>query len=219
MDIIKILSNRYTTKLFDSTKKISEEDMQKVKQVLKLSASSLNLQPWKFLIVESAQAKQKLLKATSGMFAQNQTKINNSSAVVIFTTKQTIDDEYITRICEKEATDGRYKDETAKQNYFNARVNYRNMHSENFNDISVWNAKQAYLNLGNFLVSTACLGIDSCTMEGLDMSVINEKFSLNETDYRACFAVAIGYRSADDFNDITLCPKSRLEVDDIIESF
>ncbi len=217
MDIIKILQNRYTTKIFDQNKKISAEDMEKVKEILRLSASSLNLQPWKFIIAQSDEAKQKLIKATGGMFAQNQGKILNSSAVVIFSSKIDLDDKYLTYICEKEEKDGRFNDETAKQNYFNARCNYRNMHEEKFDDIKHWAAKQAYLNLGNFLVSTASLGIDSCTMEGLDMAIIDEEFGLTQKGYATNFAVAIGYRAEDDFNDISRCPKSRLEVDEIIE--
>ncbi|MFI3142252.1 MAG: oxygen-insensitive NAD(P)H nitroreductase [Clostridia bacterium] len=217
MNIIKILQNRYTTKLFDPQKKITDEDMQKVKEILNLSASSLNLQPWKFVIAQSEGAKQKLMKATDGMFAQNQTKILNSSAVVIFSSKLSLDDEYLAYICDCEEKSGRFKDEAAKQNYYNARCNYRNMHSDKFDDIKRWTAKQAYLNLGNFLVSTASLGIDSCTMEGLDMEIINEEFDLTQKGYTACFAVAIGYRSEDDFNDISRCPKSRLEIDEIIE--
>lgn len=217
MDIINLLKSRYTTKVFDKDKKISSQDMDKLMQILNLSASSLNLQPWHFIIAQSDEAKAKLVKAATGMFAQNEPKILNSSAVIIFSCKLEIDNDYLIHVGEKEEQDHRYKDNAAKDNYFGARVKYRDMHRNNFADVKQWCAKQAYLNLGNFLVGAASLGIDSCTMEGLDMAVVDEEFGLISSGYGACFAVAVGYRSADDFNDVSKCPKSRLDVSEIIK--
>lgn len=51
--IIEDLHFRYTTKKYDATKRISAEDIEIIKQALRLSASSINSQPWKFAVIEA----------------------------------------------------------------------------------------------------------------------------------------------------------------------
>ena len=58
--IISDLNQRYTVKKYDSSKRISSEDLTTILEALRLSASSINSQPWKFVVVESDSAKQRL---------------------------------------------------------------------------------------------------------------------------------------------------------------
>ena len=58
--IIKDLHNRYTAKKYDSAKRISADDLEVIKEAIRLSASSINSQPWKFILVESEEGKQRL---------------------------------------------------------------------------------------------------------------------------------------------------------------
>lgn len=62
MDVIKVLSERYSSKDFDPNKKISEEDFAKVKEILRMSPSSTNLQPWHFVIASTEEGKNEWLK-------------------------------------------------------------------------------------------------------------------------------------------------------------
>ena len=55
--IITDLNSRYTAKKYDETKRVSQEDMAIIKEALRLSASSINSQPWKFIVIESDEAK------------------------------------------------------------------------------------------------------------------------------------------------------------------
>ena len=57
--IISDLQNRYTVKQYDASKKISKDDMKVIEEALRLSVSSINSQPWKFIIIESDEAKQR----------------------------------------------------------------------------------------------------------------------------------------------------------------
>ena len=43
MNFSKILNNRYTVKEFDATKKVSNDDFEQIKSLLRLSPSSINL--------------------------------------------------------------------------------------------------------------------------------------------------------------------------------
>lgn len=45
MNFLELAKNRYTTKHY-STKRISDEDIAQLKEILRLAPSSINSQPW-----------------------------------------------------------------------------------------------------------------------------------------------------------------------------
>ena len=47
--IIEDLNKRYTVKKYDANKRISADDLATILEALRLSASSINSQPWKFV--------------------------------------------------------------------------------------------------------------------------------------------------------------------------
>ena len=55
MDITEILNNRYSTKEFDPDKKISDKEFQQIKALLQMSPSSINIQPWHFIIADTKE--------------------------------------------------------------------------------------------------------------------------------------------------------------------
>ena len=57
---------RYATKKFDTTKKISTEDLNLLKEAIRLSSSSYGLQPYKVIIVENPELRAKLQPAAWG---------------------------------------------------------------------------------------------------------------------------------------------------------
>ena len=74
--------------------------------------------------------------------------------------------------------------------------------------------KQVYLALGTLLLGAAALEIDATPIEGFDARVLNEALGLREQGMTSIVLVALGYRSADDFN--AKLPKSRLPVETVI---
>ena len=61
------------------------------------------------------------------------------------------------------------------------------------------------------------MGIDSTPMEG----ILGAEYDnlLNDPDYTALFAVAIGYRDPEDSNQLYLRPKSRLPLEEVVKEF
>lgn len=57
MDLTNVLKKRYSTKKFDPTKKISSDNLEKIKDLLQLSPSSTNLQPWHFILATTEHGK------------------------------------------------------------------------------------------------------------------------------------------------------------------
>lgn len=210
MNVIKALNWRYSTKDFDPNKKISEEDFNKVKEILRMSPSSTNLQPWHFVIVNTDEGKKRMAKGTEGFFHFNTPKVLNASHVVLFCSRITANEDYMQHLLDVEDKDGRYPNEEIKSGMHGGRNLFADIHKYDLKDLQHWMEKQVYLNIGNFLLGVATLGIDACPMEGLDMKALDEEFGLREKGFTAITAVSIGYRTENDFNTTDKTPKSRL---------
>ena len=52
MNFLELAKNRYTTKSYRN-EKISEDKIQKLKEILRLAPSSINCQPWKFYFIDN----------------------------------------------------------------------------------------------------------------------------------------------------------------------
>lgn len=217
MDILNILEKRYSTKEFDSSKKLSEEQVHQIEELLRLSPSSTNIQPWHFIVASSDEGKGRVAKSAEGFFAFNKDKVLDASVVVVFASKVDLTQEYLQHVLEKEDADGRFPQPEFKEQNHGGRSIFAKMHKYDYKDFQQWADKQVYLNLGNFLLGVAALGLDAIAMEGLDMKLLDEEFKLREKGYTASFAVSVGYRSENDFN--ANLPKSRLTKDEVIERF
>ncbi|MEM9339166.1 MAG: oxygen-insensitive NAD(P)H nitroreductase [Bacteroidota bacterium] len=216
MNIQDVVKNRYTVKAFDANKTVSEEDMEKVKTLLQYSPSSTNLQPWHFIIAGSEEGKKRVAKATEGFFHFNSEKVLKASHVVVFCSRTAADPEYMNHLLEKEDQDGRYPNEDVKNSMHGGRNLFADIHRYDVKDFQHWMEKQVYLNIGNFLLGVAALGVDAVPMEGIDFKKLDEEFGLREKGFTSITVVAIGYRSEDDFNSPEKTPKSRLSQEEIL---
>ncbi|WP_339924839.1 oxygen-insensitive NAD(P)H nitroreductase [uncultured Cyclobacterium sp.] len=215
MNLTETLNWRYTTKEFDPTKTISDSDMDQVKELLRMSPSSTNLQPWHFIVANTEEGKRRVAKGTQGFFQFNQPKVLNASAVVVFCSRVSADVDYLKHLSATEEKDGRYPNESIKKGVFGAMSTFSNIHKYDLKDLNHWMEKQVYLNIGGFLLGVASLGIDATPMEGLDMKALDEEFGLREKGFTAITVVSIGYRAASDFNSTEKTPKSRLPENEI----
>ncbi len=213
MNINEIAKSRYAVKVFDKNKKINEDDILKLEELLRLSPSSTNTQPWSFIIAGSEEAKEKIAKSTEN-FGFNTKKVLNASHVVIFNVKYPLTDEHLKNVLEKEDQDGRFIDEAAKAGMDSGRRNGLKEHINQLKDEKHWLEKQVYLNVGHFAISAKALGIDSVIMEGFDRKVLDIEFDLEQKGESSLILVGIGYPSDDDFNKDL--PKSRLDIKDIV---
>lgn len=214
MELIDVLKKRYSTKKFDPTKKISNEDFQCIKDLLRFSPSSVNSQPWHFVIVNTDEGKAKISKSTQGMYAFNDEKVWDASHVVVFCAKTHIDEAYVHHLLDQEEEDGRFTEPQMKKDQFSRRFTFVDIHRYELKDLQHWMEKQVYLNMGMFLLGVATLGIDAVPMEGFDAKILDNELGLREKGYTAIGLVALGYHSEDDFN--VKLPKSRLSEDEII---
>jgi nitroreductase/dihydropteridine reductase len=213
-NIVSSARKRYATKVFDPSKTIPPDTVQAMKEMLRLSPSSVNSQPWHFIIAETADGKARLAKATEGPFAYNKNKVLNSSHVVVFCSRLDADATYLQRLTDQEASDKRFATDEAKAEQHAKRTGYFNLHKETLKDFPIWAAKQTYLNAGSFLISVASLGLDAVPIEGFDSAVLDQEFGLKAKGFASQVIVAVGYRREDDFN--APLPKSRLPLEETV---
>ncbi|CAG8999489.1 MAG: Oxygen-insensitive NAD(P)H nitroreductase [Candidatus Celerinatantimonas neptuna] len=215
MNPTQLARARYTAKAFDPSRKIPLEQFDDLIESLRLMPSSVNSQPWHFIIASDESGKQRIAKSASGVSAYNAAKIINASHVVVFCTKTTIDETHLELLLGQEQFDGRFNSDDAKDAASKVRQGYVNLHKKDLNDLQQWMEKQTYLALGGFLVNTALLQIDATPMEGVDFSILDKEFELASRNLRSTVVVALGYHSCDDFN--ASLPKSRLTGEQIFD--
>ncbi|MEN0676664.1 oxygen-insensitive NAD(P)H nitroreductase [Plesiomonas shigelloides] len=208
MNIVDAAQTRYSTKAFDDTRKISDNDVESLMALLRLSPSSVNLQPWHFVIAGTDNAKRRLAKGTQDLYSFNEAKVMNASHVVLFCARTGVDHAYLEHLIATEELDGRFADPAIKTLSHNARSLFVNMHRYDLKDLQHWMEKQVYLNMGTLLLGAAALGIDAVPIEGCDTRILDQELNLREQGFTAVAMVALGYRKASDFN--AKLPKSRL---------
>ncbi|QHH97436.1 oxygen-insensitive NAD(P)H nitroreductase [Acinetobacter dispersus] len=208
MDTLATAKTRYATKAYDAEKKIPQAQFEKLLEILRFSPSSVNIQPWHFLVAESDQAKQRIVSALTGNYVYNAAKVLNSSHTLVFCTRTDISAEYLEQLLQQDDASGRFKDETAKQGQRATRSGYVEFYRNELKNLPAWMENQTYLALGQLLFAAGLEGIDATPMEGFDRELINKEFGLTEKGLKASVIVALGYRSDSDFN--AKLPKSRL---------
>lgn len=214
MNIKQIVTQRYATKAFDTAKKISAEDFEQIKAALRGSPSSVNIQPWHFIVADDEAGKARIAESTVN-FPFNTAKITDASHVVVFCAKTYADDTLLNDILEQEDKDGRYATAEYKKGGDDVRRLFLGVHRNTMQDESEWLSKQVHINVGFTLMAAAALGIDAVPMEGVDFAALDAEFGLREKGYAAVEVISFGYRAEDDFN--AKLPKSRL-ADDVIFS-
>lgn len=211
MSILDSAKRRYSTKVFDANKKISNEDMEKLKEILRLSPSSVNIQPWHFIVAKTVEGKQKIATSTQDVNQFNESKILDASHVVVFCARKDINDQYLDALLAQEKADGRMADDEIEQRIKEARKYFVGLHTGDEQQLMSWVSNQVYLALGNLLLAAADMDIDSVPIEGFDAQVLSQELNLAEQNLEPVVLVALGYHQEDDFN--FPLPKSRFPME------
>jgi len=211
--IIDDLLWRHTAKKYDVSRKIPQKELDVLFDAMRLSASSINSQPWKFVVIESGEAKNRMSKTFAHKHQYNQAHVFDSSQIILFAYNPRYTRDNYAEVVDKGISDNRTKAE-ARESAFGA-FTFAEFNTDEAGDTSCWTKAQTYLALGNTLHTLARLKIDSTPMEGIDIDLVNKEFKKELDGYQCDVALAIGYHHPDeDFN--AKLPKSRLRLDDIL---
>ena len=206
MSSIKHLEWRYATKKFDTAKKLSESQIDILKNVFNLTATSYGLQPLKMLVISNGNIKQQLFE-----HSYNQVQVADCSHLLVLCIKTNIDGDYVDEKFDLEIEIRGTEEETIS--------GFRNFLKDNINnktndDIETSNKHQAYIALGNLMTVCAFEKIDSCPMEGFNPQKFDEILNLKEKQLKSVLLLPVGFRAEDDF--MSQLEKVRIPVEESV---
>ena len=180
---------------------------------MRLSASSINSQPWKFVVVESDEAKQRLHDSFANKHQFNQHHAKEASHTILFAYDPKFTKEKFVKRVDAEVSSG-HLPEDMRENFMGAYA-FAEANTDDNGNNAAWTKAQVYLALGNVLHTLARLGIASTPMEGVDPELLGELFK-DEPDGHVCeVALAMGYPDTENDWNHGL-PKARLAKEDVI---
>ena len=173
-DVLSAFQFRHATKKFDATKKISDQDFQVILEAGRLSPSSFGFEPWRFVVIQNAQLRDELKTVTWGAQGQLPTA-SHYVAILCLKDGMRYDSTHVTRMM-------RDVQHLSPEMMEKKRERFRAFQKENgildsSRTLFDWAVKQAYIALGNMMTAAALLGIDSCAIEGGNMSAIEKILS------------------------------------------
>ena len=190
MKLLENLKWRYATKKFDSSKNISDADLERLKEAIQLSVSSYGLQLYKVLVIKDQKLRKQLKEAS-----WNQAQITDASHLFIFCNYTERSEKHIDEYIQATAKiQGSPLDKLSAYGDFIK----GSLSQKTYSEWISWSEKQTYLALSNLLMACAELKIDACPMEGFESDKYNEILGLKEKGLNAAVIAPVGFRSEED---------------------
>lgn len=183
-DFKDIVFNRHSVREFDKNYKIDREEMLQILEEATKAPSSVNLQPWRFVIVESDEGKDKLRPIIKFNTKQND---SSSAMILIFGDMKCYEK---TEEIYSQAVEAGYLNEDDK-NKSVERFNqvYKSFSKEKMNDIVKIDSSLMAMQL--MLVARAH-GYDTNPIGAFEQDQLAEAFGLDPDRYVPVMIVAIG---------------------------
>lgn len=186
---MKAMDFRHACKIFDETKKISDEDMRFILEAGRKSPSSFGQEGWKFLVITNEELRAKLRP-----FCWDQPQITTCShLVIILAAIEAVKPEsgipalrFARREMPQEKKDfynKLYKDHLTVTKVLDSDEN-----------VYSWTARQTYIAAGNMMTAAAIKGIDSCPIEGFNKAKVEEVLGLDTKKFQLSMVLPFGYR-------------------------
>ncbi|WP_373035254.1 NAD(P)H-dependent oxidoreductase, partial [Sulfurimonas sp.] len=198
------LGFRHACKVFDESKKISDEDIRFILDAGRRAPSSFGMEAWKFLVVTNEDLKAKLRPA-----CWNQAQITTCSHLVII----------LAGIESVKPESGIVEKRFARRDMPQENLEfYLKLYSDHLaetlssdENIYAWTAKQTAFAGANMMNAAAVRGIDSCPIEGFDKNQVEEILNIDKKKYRLSMMIPFGYRLNEQSTQV------RLDYDEVVE--
>lgn len=204
--IVKALQWRYAVQTFDQTKKVSEADLRTILESGRLAPSSTGTEPWKFIVVENSEIREKL-KAVS----YDQPKVTEASHLIVIASRTDIR-ENITR--ERVERTAEIQNQSVESLAGLQQMLEGNISRRDDANLAAWMERQSYIPLGMMIETASLLGIDNAPMDGFDPKGVDEILGLSSQNLTATAFLALGYRDPSD--SAAMRPKVRRSFDEVV---
>ena len=210
-EVIALQHQRYATKKFDPTRRISDEDWATLVEVGRLAPSSLGFEPWKMLLLNNEVMKQDLKPMAWGAVSM----LDGASHFVIYLARKGVN--YETAYIEKLMQEVRHRSYDPNSAYAHRIKSFQESDAQLNDERSLfdWASKQTYIQMANMMNAATLMGMDSCPIEGFDKAKVEayleEKGVLDTSEFGVSVMCAFGYRDED------IKPKVRWNTESIYE--
>lgn len=183
-DFNKILKERRSIKRYDPTVKISREEMEEILTVATTAPSSVNMQPWRFLVIESDEAKAQLAELAKF----NSTQVETSAAVIaVFGDVKNV--EYFDEIYDKAVEVG-YMPQDVKDNIKQAFSSYfETISNEDMKDVVLIDGGLVSMQI---MLAARAYGYDTNPIGGYEKEKVTEVFGMDKERHVPVMLISIG---------------------------
>ncbi|QSF45485.1 MULTISPECIES: nitroreductase family protein [Paenibacillus] len=202
-DFTSIITGRRSVRQYDPSVKISKEEMTEILTEATLAPSSVNMQPWRFLIIESAEAKAKL--ATIAKFNQQQVE---TSAAMIAVFGDLNNFEYAEEIYGTAVERGLMPKEVKEGQLSRLAVHFANLPADINRETVMIDGGLVSMQL---MLAARAHGYDTNAIGGFEKDQIAEMFGMDKERYIPVMLISIGKAAAEGYQSV------RLPIDKIAE--
>jgi nitroreductase len=175
---------RRSIRKYDASFKISNEELQSIILEANQAPSSMNMQPWRYVIVNSLEGKEELRKALYGNISQLET---SSAMIVVFNDLKKFD--LAESIYNKAVDQGLMTPEAREKQISNISKMLVRMDINQINHVGLIDCGLASMQL--MLVAKAH-GYDTCPIGGFNHDLIHDATGMDKERYKPVMIISIG---------------------------
>jgi nitroreductase len=195
-DFQQIITGRRSIRNYDPSVKISREEMKEILTAASLAPSSVNLQPWRFVVIDTEEGK----KTLAPLAKFNQRQVETSAAVIaVFADTNSL--EYLEQIYDKAVEEGHMPTEVRNQQVPAIRGLLETMSPEQFKDMNLIDSGLVSMQL--MLVARA-YGYDTNPIGGYEKDRIAEALDLDKERYFPVMLLSIGKAADEGYQSVRL---------------
>ncbi|MDV7801018.1 nitroreductase family protein [Enterococcus hirae] len=198
-DFSSVVFGRKSVRVYDETVKISHEEMLEMIQETTTALSSVNMQPWRFVVAESEKAKAKLKPLIRFNTRQNDT---SSAMVMIFGDMNCY--EYGEEIYDQAVAEGKMPAEVRDQQLAAILPYYQNFTREQMNDVVKIDASLAAM---QFMLVARSHGYETNPIGGFEADQLAEAFDLDKERYVPVMILSVGKAVEEGYESVRLAPE------------
>ncbi|KAA6447042.1 nitroreductase family protein [Bacillus atrophaeus] len=183
-DFMEIMKGRRSIRSYDQSVKISKEEMTEILEEATTAPSSVNAQPWRFLVIDSPEGKEKLAPLASF----NQTQVTTSSAVIaVFADMNNAD--YLEEIYSKAVELGYMPQEVKDRQIAALTAHFEKLPAQVNRETILIDGGLVSMQL---MLTARAHGYDTNPIGGYDKENIAEAFGLEKERYVPVMLLSIG---------------------------
>lgn len=183
-DFNEIVFGRRSVKVYDANVKISRAELSEILNKASRAPSSVNMQPWRFLVIDTEEGKAKL----APLAPYNKSQVETSAAVIaVFIDLQNVD--YMDEITAQSVKLGYMPQEVREMMLNNYKPQFDSLSKAELSNINLVDAGLASMQL---MLVARSHGYDTNPMGGYEKAKVAGTFGLDEERYQPVMLISIG---------------------------